>query len=106
MMSDSKESSVFDRESCQQHDEPRCRRSRLRASLSVSSILRKIVTDVDSPSVAPEPVDLRITQGLLSGNTLTTSSKANTRSMSRQGDLFTSSLYHDHHTSGASVQTG
>ncbi|KAH0547518.1 hypothetical protein FGG08_000243 [Glutinoglossum americanum] len=105
-MNYTKDSPIFGRDSCQHRDEPRYRRSRLRASLSVSSTLRKIATDVDSPPAAPEPADLRITQGLLSEGTLATSSRRNTRAMSQRGDALTPSLYRDRRTSAASAQTG
>ncbi|KAH0566110.1 hypothetical protein GP486_000501 [Trichoglossum hirsutum] len=100
-MSDSRDLPVPGRDSCQQREEPLCRRSRLRASLSVSSALRKVATDVDSLPVTPESVDLRITQGLLSESIPATSSKG-----SQQGGVPSSSLYGVRRASASSMQAG
>ncbi|KAI9779723.1 MAG: hypothetical protein M1839_007221 [Geoglossum umbratile] len=105
-MSEPGGSSLFGQSTYQQHGELRYRRSRLRASLSVSSTLRKLATDIEPPSIAPELDDLRITQGLLSESGPTASSKANTRVMSQQGDVAPTSQRRARHASAPSLQTG
>jgi hypothetical protein len=105
-MSEPGGSSLFGQGPYQQHGELRYRRSRLRASLSVSSTLRKIATDVESSSAGLELDDLRITQGLLSESGLTPLSRANTRAMSQQGNVPSSSQHRARHASAPSLQTG